>query len=113
MLLPLIGDLFATAFLYNGTPQVVAGLLGMPFPTPFAKPRGVGDSAARVKFVWGFANFLVGAFLLIEFPIGPGFNLEIGVMFLAAAALRLGSARRFGRVQAAKRALISERLAFK
>jgi len=35
---------FAGAFLCNCIPHLCAGLQGMPFPTPFAKPRGIGKS---------------------------------------------------------------------
>jgi hypothetical protein len=35
----------AGAFLCNAMPYLTSGLQGTPFPTPFAKPPGVGDSS--------------------------------------------------------------------
>jgi hypothetical protein len=35
---------FAGAFLCNAIPHLAAGTMGMPFPTPFARPRGIGNS---------------------------------------------------------------------
>ena len=51
-------------FLANAIPHVVSGLMGRPFQSPFAKPRGEGLSSATVNVVWGFANLVV-AYLLI------------------------------------------------
>lgn len=43
----------AGALLCNGIPHLSSGLTGSPFPTPFAKPRGVGASPPLVNFFWG------------------------------------------------------------
>ncbi len=40
--------LLAGALVCNCIPHLTAGLQGQNFPTPFAKPRGVGNSAAVV-----------------------------------------------------------------
>lgn len=47
----------------NGIPHTVAGLQGRPFPTPFAKPPGVGSSSPLVNFAWGSANLVLGLVL--------------------------------------------------
>src|ERR1700720_1720054 len=63
------GWFFAGAFLTNAIPHVVQGICGNRFQTPFASPRGVGESSAVVNVVWGFANLAIGGGLLhIFFP---------------------------------------------
>lgn len=52
--------ILAGAFGCNGIPHTVAGLQGRPFPTPFAKPPGAGNSPPLVNFAWGSANLLLG-----------------------------------------------------
>ena len=54
----------AGAFLCNCIPHLGAGLQGIPFPTPFAKPRGIGNSSPLVNFLWGVFNLCVGLYLL-------------------------------------------------
>lgn len=48
----------------NAFPHLVQGICGRRFPTPFARPPGVGLSAAWVNVVWADINIAVGfAFL--------------------------------------------------
>jgi hypothetical protein len=89
---------FAGAFLCNAVPHLVSGMLGMPFPSPFAKPMGIGDSPPVVNFLWGFFNLLVGMFLLARHPVavdfGPGF-----VTFLAGVlVMGVQLSHHFGKV---------------
>jgi hypothetical protein len=86
------------AVLTNAIPHLVSGVMGRPFQTPFAKPRGEGLSSSTVNVVWGFFN-LVLAYLLFSRTgafdlraMGDVVALGLG-MFLAA----IGLARRFGR----------------
>lgn len=74
-----VSHFFAGAFLCNCIPHLVAGLQGTPFPSPFAKPRGVGNSSPLVNFLWGSSNLAVGAVLLAisPFSIVPGAPLLI------------------------------------
>lgn len=58
-----IANYFAGAFLCNCIPHLVCGLKGDPFPTPFAKPRGIGNSSPLTVFCWGFFNAVTGATL--------------------------------------------------
>ncbi len=90
---------FAGAFLCNCIPHPVAGLQGTPFPTPFARPRGIGSSPALVNFLWGAVNFAIGLFLLSRHPVAVGPNADC--LALAAGALLLGLylARHFGKVR--------------
>jgi len=61
----LIAYFFGGAFLTNAIPHFVAGVMGSPFQSPFAKPPGKGLSSSNVNVLWGFLN-LVFAYLLIE-----------------------------------------------
>lgn len=54
---------FAGALLCNAIPHLAAGLRGEPFPTPFARPRGVGPSSPLVNFYWGSFNLAIGGAL--------------------------------------------------
>ena len=49
-----VAAFFAGAFLCNCIPHLDCGLRGAPFPTPFAKPRGIGDSSPLINVLWGF-----------------------------------------------------------
>lgn len=90
---------FAGAFLCNAVPHLVAGLLGMTFPTPFAKPRGVGPSSSLVNFLWGALNLALGLYLFTGHPFAIGGNAEC--LAAAAGALLLGVylALHFGKVR--------------
>ena len=95
-----LGWLFAGAFLCNCIPHLAAGLRGEPFPTPFAKPRGVGHSSPLVNVLWGAFNLAAGLALACS---GSGANDR--AMRLAAAGagflvLAMYLAVHFGRVRA-------------
>jgi len=89
---------FSGAFLCNCVPHLVAGLMGEAFPTPFAKPRGVGDSPAVVNVVWGFFNLVVGVLL---FRASEHLS-TLQLMSLLAGAMAMGIflALHFSRVKA-------------
>ena len=61
-----IAMFFSGLFICNALPHLASGLRGEAFPTPFATPRGIGRSSPLVNVVWGFANLLVGGFLLVR-----------------------------------------------
>jgi hypothetical protein len=83
-----VTSFFAGAFLCNCLPHLVSGLQGRAFPSPFATPRGVGDSSPLVNVLWGFFNLLVGVLLLSILPVTVGVNLPF--VSLVAGALLLG-----------------------
>ena len=89
----------AGALLCNCIPHLAAGLLGMPFPTPFATPRGIGNSPPLMNFLWGTFNLGVGVVLVSRYPIALGVN-PYGAAF-AAGFLVLGVylSRHFGKVR--------------
>ena len=90
---------FSGAFLCNAIPHLVAGVQGVPFPTPFAEPPGVGKSPPLVNFLWGSLNIIIGLGLLSWFPVSLGANLQC--LALAAGVLIMGSflAHHFGTVR--------------
>jgi hypothetical protein len=61
----LVSYFFGGVFAANAIPHFVAGTMGRPFQSPFAKPPGQGLSSATVNVVWGFFNAVVG-YLLVE-----------------------------------------------
>ena len=91
----------AGAFLCNCIPHLGAGLQGIAFPTPFARPRGVGNSPPVVNFLWGAFNLGVGVYLLSSHPVEIGVNT--GCLALVAGALAIGTylSFHFGKVRQA------------
>jgi hypothetical protein len=82
---------FAGAFLANGVPHFVQGICGNRFQTPFASPRGVGESSALVNVVWGWFNLVVGVALLRIFippvwppPAGDPICVALGMLVIGA-----------------------------
>ena len=89
---------FGGACLMNAVPHVVAGVLGRPFQSPFATPRGEGLSSSTVNVLWGFANLVFAYLLLVRlgsFDFESG--LDVVVVGLGALALALFAARHFGK----------------
>ncbi len=90
---------FAGAFLCNGIPHLVSGLLGAPFPTPFAKPSGVGDSSPLVNFLWGALNICVGIFILSGYPVHTSFNAPFIALLVGALLMGVFTSLHFGKVR--------------
>ena len=97
----LIGFFFAGAFLCNSVPHLVAGLQGARFPTPFAKPRGVGESPPLVNFLWGMANVVAGVTLAARHPLEIGVNPQCLAALAGALAIGVYLAWHFGKVRGA------------
>jgi hypothetical protein len=93
--------ILAGALLCNCIPHLAAGLQGRSFPTPFAKPRGVGRSSASVNVLWGAANLFVGLFLLVRGVTLAETAAGLAAMGLGFLALGIWLSRHFGRVEAA------------
>jgi hypothetical protein len=85
-------------FLTNAIPHFVSGVMGRPFQSPFATPRGEGLSTSTVNVIWGFANLVVAYFLICH--VGD-FDLRLvpDAVSLGLGMLAFGvvSARLFGR----------------
>jgi len=95
--LHLISYFFGGIFAANSVPHLVAGTMGHPFHSPFAKPPGRGLSSATVNVIWGFFNAVVGYLLVVR--IGS-FDLHstthILALGLGALLISVFSARHFG-----------------
>ena len=93
----LVSYFFGGAFAANSIPHFVAGTMGHPFQSPFAKPSGQGLSSSTVNVVWGFFNALVGYLLLMR--VGA-FDLRATTHILAfglgALLISISLARHFG-----------------
>lgn len=90
--------LLAGACLCNAIPHLTAGLRGEPFPTPFARPRGIGDSSPVVNFLWGTGNLAVAGGLLMHSPHERGW-MDIAAFATGWLALGLYVSRHFGSVR--------------
>ena len=96
--LHLVSWFFGGAFLTNAVPHFVAGVMGEPFQSPFAKPSGEGLSSSTVNVLWGFLNLVVGYVLICrvgDFDLrstSDAVSLGLGIL-----AIGLLSARLFGR----------------
>ena len=89
---------FGGMFLANSIPHLVAGLMGRPFQSPFAKPPGEGLSSSTVNVLWGAFNLLVGYLLVLHVGV---FDLRSTTHVLAVGAgallTSLWLAHHFGR----------------
>ncbi len=90
---------FSGVFLCNAIPHLAAGLLGQRFPTPFAKPRGIGLSSPVVNFAWGSLNLAGGMVLLDGHPVPGAFTPQSGALVVGFLALGFHCSRHFGRVR--------------
>jgi hypothetical protein len=91
-------------FLANGVPHFVQGISGHWFQTPFASPRGVGESPPVVNVLWGFANIAVGFLILWSFaPKGADVVAEWIAVGLGVLVAAIFLARHFGGVRSKNR----------
>jgi hypothetical protein len=91
--LHLLSYFFGGAFLANTVPHLVAGVMGRPFQSPFAKPPGQGLSSSTVNVLWGFCNLVIGYLLvcrvgdfdLKDTPDATALGLGVLIMCLVGA----------------------------
>ena len=93
-----ISYFFGGVFLTNAVPHLVSGVMGRPFQSPFAKPRGVGLSSSTLNVIWGFINLVAGYVLICR--VGE-FDLRatdhVAALGLGIFLMALMLARLFGR----------------
>jgi len=99
----LVANFFAGLFLCNCVPHLASGLMGRSFPTPFAKPRGVGRSPPLTNFLWGFASLVVGLLLLQYWPVGWMVGPSFLCFLLGALLIGVYLSFQFGRVMQSER----------
>lgn len=93
----LVSYFFGGAFAANAVPHFVAGSMGRPFQSPFAKPSGKGLSSSTVNVLWGFFNAVVGYLLVAHVgAFDPRATAHILSFSLGALLISIFSARRFG-----------------
>jgi hypothetical protein len=93
----LVSYFFGGAFSANALPHLVAGTMGHPFQSPFAKPSGQGLSSSTVNVVWGFFNAVVGYLLVARVgAFDPRTASHILAFGLGALLISIFSARHFG-----------------
>ena len=91
---------FAGAFSANFVPHFVSGVLGRPFPTPFASPPFRGPSSPRVNVLYGLCNLAVAyALLLLVGDFEPRSPLHAGAFGLGLTAMALSITRSLARLQ--------------
>jgi hypothetical protein len=95
--LHLVSYFFGGVFLANALPHTVAGMMGRPFQSPFAKPPGRGLSSSTVNVLWGFFNVVIGYILVVRVGLfdlrATGHVLAFGI---GALLISLHLARHFG-----------------
>ena len=102
MMTTFVAQFFAGAFLCNCLPHLASGLQGRPFPSPFARPPGKGDSSPLINVLWGMFNLVAGGALLLHWPLVVGFNGGTAAALLGALALGCYVALHFGAVMASR-----------
>ena len=86
------------AFLTNAVPHIVSGVMGRPFQSPFAKPRGQGLSSSTINVLWGFFNLAVGYVLTCRVGDFDVHSTEhVAASGLGGLLMALLTARMFGR----------------
>ncbi len=94
-----IVNFFAGVFLCNCIPHLAAGLRGEAFPTPFARPHGVGLSSPLINFLWGTLSAVIGIALLAFRPIVLRVNLETGSFLVGFLMLGIYTAIQIWKVR--------------
>lgn len=84
----LLGLFAAGALLCNSIPHLASGLKGETFYTPWARPRGVGQSSPLQNFLWGAGNLLLAIVLIVS---NGGSNVPAAVLALAAGFVSAGT----------------------
>jgi hypothetical protein len=94
-----VAHFFGGAFLASAVPHFVNGISGRPFPSPFAKPPGQGESSPVVNVGWGAFNAGVAYLLVLQtvtFDVGS--RRDVLTVGLGGALMALMLAKNFGRV---------------
>ena len=95
----ILASLGAGIFLCNSLPHLISGLRGDKFPTPFAKPSGIGNSSPLCNFLWGAFNLIIGCDLWSVAQFMIGLNSETFVFFVGFIFMGIFSSLHFGRVR--------------
>lgn len=80
---------FAGAFLANTVPHFVHGISGNRFPTPFAKPPGVGLSSPTINVIWALFNLVTGYLLFTASKLDKAYPFSLLLLFAGIAFLAI------------------------
>ncbi|WP_446742211.1 hypothetical protein [Silvibacterium acidisoli] len=95
--LALVSYFFGGLFAANAIPHTVAGMMGRPFQSPFAKPPGKGLSSSTVNVIWGLFNAVLAYLLTLHVGAFDPRNFSHALVFgLGALLIGLQSSRHFG-----------------
>ncbi|CAN7738803.1 hypothetical protein LJR034_006542 [Caballeronia sp. LjRoot34] len=89
----------AGALLCNCVPHLASGLQGFSFPTPFARPRGVGNSPPIVNVLWGFANLALCLLIAARHASMPDIGLDAVAGLAGGLVMGIYLSLHFGKVQ--------------
>jgi hypothetical protein len=93
----LVSYFFGGVFTANSIPHFVAGAMGRPFQSPFAKPPGKGLSSSTVNVIWGFFNAVIGYLLVMHVgAFNPRETSHIIAFGVGALLISISHARHFG-----------------
>ena len=88
---------WAGMFVANFVPHYVHGVGGNKFPTPWAKPGGIGLSSSMVNMLWGLFNLLAGCLLLWMGNVHFGNIWSLATVFIGFTCMSLFAANHFQR----------------
>src|SRR5579871_4235250 len=95
--LHLVSYFFGGVFAANAVPHYVAGVMGRPFQTPFAKPPGKGLSSSKVNVLWGLLNAAIAYLLILRVGIfDPRSSSHVIAFGLGALLISFQLAHHFG-----------------
>jgi hypothetical protein len=93
----LVSYFFGGVLAANAVPHFVAGSMGRPFQSPFAKPPGKGPSSSIVNVVWGLFNAMFAYLLLARVgAFHPRATSHILAVGLGVLLISLNHAHHFG-----------------
>jgi hypothetical protein len=86
---------FAGLFLANVVPHYVSGVMGDPFPSPFANPPGKGLSSPLVNVLWASFNLVVGYLLFRASKLSSKTKLALIVFFIGILLISINLSLHF------------------
>lgn len=96
--LHLVSYFFGGIFAANAVPHYVAGMMGRPFQSPFAKPPGQGLSSSKVNVLWGFLNAVIAYLLVLHVgAFHPRMASHIVAFGSGALLISVNMAHHFGK----------------
>jgi len=90
-----IAVFFSGCFSTNAVPHFVYGITGNKFPTPFAKPSGIGLSSPTTNVLWALFNMVVAYLLFTVAPIDRAHPVCMIVFFAGIALMSIFSSVHF------------------